>query len=106
MREPQDDVRLPRCRARDIAAVLPAGAARPVGQSRSVGPSPGRERWAALSEVELLLTLAETGDLIDAYLVLQDHGVDAADDVIEACADLASLEDELVRRGFSPLIWA
>jgi hypothetical protein len=52
-------------------------------------------------EVELLLALAETGDLIDAYLAAQELGADVADVLADACAELTVIEDELILRGFS-----
>ena len=52
-----------------------------------------------MSEVELLLGLAEIGDLIDAHLAEPEAGVGAK--LSDACAALAEIEDELMRRGFS-----
>jgi len=53
------------------------------------------------SEVDLILALAETGDLVDAYVTLHEQGVDTAGELADACADLADIQDELMRRGFS-----
>ncbi|GAB7006235.1 hypothetical protein JCM18899A_37080 [Nocardioides sp. AN3] len=64
------------------------------------------EQLADMSEVDLLLALAETGDLIDVYLTFQERGADTADELSNACADLADIEDELMRRGFSHRIFS
>lgn len=58
-------------------------------------------RLAEMSEVDLMLAVAETGALIEACVSLQDGCADEADWLIDACADLAGIEDELMSRGFS-----
>jgi hypothetical protein len=69
------------------------------------GPGAGAEALASMSEVDLLLTLAEMGDLIEAYVTLHGEVADVAEELTEACAALADIEDELVRRGFSHRIF-
>jgi hypothetical protein len=61
----------------------------------------GADRLADMSEVGLLLELAEMSDLIDAHLALREERAELAGWLLDACAALARIEDELMQRGFS-----
>lgn len=77
----------------------------PDDAARSALHAATRAAWSRMSEVDLLLALAETGDLLDLYGDLEEHGKEVADAYARTCAQLTDIEDELMERGFSPAIF-
>lgn len=56
---------------------------------------------ADMSEVDLVLALAETGDHVDDLVTRLENGDNVGDLLARACSGLTDIEDELLRRGFS-----
>lgn len=101
MSEPQD-LGARTDRAAEVAAGVSDGG--PALHAVPEVPGTGPRLLASMSEVELVLALAATGDLIDAKVTVWEDGddvADMADWLADACADFADIEDELMRRGFS-----